>query len=287
MLVLRSIVLRSRQRCLSSSNACDQLWRKDNAATADKEEDEYESDVSDDDEDDEEEEYSDDDSSSDDSDWEDIVIDEETLKELMKGAPNADGKMEIPLTDMPEWIKDDESEIGGFLGQRDGGVPQVESREHLEALVDAQEKRTAEKLATVMEVLADERGAEDVCVVRIAEKCNFAYYMVCVTAPSKRQTVMLAELVFHAIKASHSVPQRGAGEDIGWIEGASDDNGWTVVDSHDMIIHFMLPELRAKYDIDRLWAFENDVQERQILKDMNLAPEDLADVDFTDRRLLK
>ncbi|HBA00493.1 MAG TPA: ribosome silencing factor, partial [Halomonas sp.] len=69
--------------------------------------------------------------------------------------------------------------------------------------------------------------------------------MLIASGTSTRHVAALAQNVVEKAKASGLHP-RG-------VEGG-DNADWVLVDLDDIVVHIMLPEARALYDLERLWA---------------------------------
>ena len=69
--------------------------------------------------------------------------------------------------------------------------------------------------------------------------------MLIASGTSTRHVAALAQNVVEKAKASGLHP-RG-------VEGG-DNADWVLVDLGDVVVHIMLPEARALYDLERLWA---------------------------------
>ena len=113
---------------------------------------------------------------------------------------------------------------------------------------------SSEKLARVYAALARE-GAVEVAVVRVAEKCNFTDYMVVASGPGHRKLGQLAAAVGAAVEEVGR--ENGEEGSQHFVEDFHEEQGWVVVDATDVIVHLQTEEVRAYYDIERLWAYEN------------------------------
>lgn len=95
--------------------------------------------------------------------------------------------------------------------------------------------------------LEDMKGQDVVCL-DIGKISSFADYMVVVTGTSNRHVKSLAaELKQAAKKADLPVPG---------VEG-EDQGDWVLVDMGDVLIHVMLADTRALYDLESLWSMGN------------------------------
>jgi ribosome-associated protein len=101
-------------------------------------------------------------------------------------------------------------------------------------------------LALVRGVLEDGK-AEDVMVIDLFGKTSIADHMVIATGRSKRQIGALSENLVKAIK--------GAGAGVPGVEGRALAD-WVLVDAGDVIVHLFRPEVRAFYNLEKMWAVD-------------------------------
>lgn len=85
----------------------------------------------------------------------------------------------------------------------------------------------------------------DIEVIDLSAQSALADYMIIASGTSSRQVVRMAEKLQDRLKA------RGCREVR--IEGLSQGN-WVVVDAGDVIIHLFKPEVRAFYNLEKMWA---------------------------------
>jgi ribosome silencing factor RsfS/YbeB/iojap len=90
----------------------------------------------------------------------------------------------------------------------------------------------------------DDDKALDVTVIDLSQKTVIADYMVIASGTSKRQIATMAEHLARKLKDKGygSVP----------IEGQSQGD-WVLIDAGDVVVHLFRPELRAFYNLERLW----------------------------------
>ena len=101
-------------------------------------------------------------------------------------------------------------------------------------------------LALVRGVLEDGK-AEDVIVIDLFGKTSIADYMVIATGRSQRQIRALSQNLTKAIK--------GAGAGVPGVEGHAQAD-WVLVDAGDVIVHLFRPEVRAFYNLEKMWAVD-------------------------------
>ncbi len=87
--------------------------------------------------------------------------------------------------------------------------------------------------------------AEDVTVIDLDGKTSIADFMVIASGRSTRQIDALAENLIQNIKASGAAPPG--------VEGRARCE-WVLIDAGDVIVHLFRPEIRAFYNLERMWA---------------------------------
>lgn len=101
---------------------------------------------------------------------------------------------------------------------------------------------TLKKLA--IDALEELKG-RDITQLDVAKLTDVTDLMVIASGTSTRHVSALAQNLVEKAKAEGLQP-RG-------VEGGNNAD-WVLVDLGDIIVHIMLPEARALYDLERLWA---------------------------------
>lgn len=96
----------------------------------------------------------------------------------------------------------------------------------------------------VEQSLDDDKG-EDVVVIDLAGKSNIADFMVIATGRSSRQVAAMAEHLRDRIKAAGHVRPS--------VEGLPHAD-WVLVDAGDVVVHVFRPEVRAFYNLEKMWG---------------------------------
>ena len=104
-----------------------------------------------------------------------------------------------------------------------------------------------EKLKTLVEASLDDDKAEDITVYDLTGHSSLTDYMIIATGKSARQVSAMAEHLREKME--------GEGKNVS-IEGAGQGD-WVLVDAGDVIVHLFRPEVRAFYQLERLWAPES------------------------------
>lgn len=113
---------------------------------------------------------------------------------------------------------------------------------------------TATLKTLVLDAL-DDLKAKDVAQLDVSRLTSVTDLMVVASGTSTRHVAALANNVVERVKAEGIQPLGVEGE-----AGAD----WVLVDLGDLVVHVMLPETRALYDLERLWAdLPSDSEGRQ------------------------
>jgi len=96
----------------------------------------------------------------------------------------------------------------------------------------------------VLDVL-DEHSAQDTITINIKGKSSVADMMIVTCGRSNRHVGALSEYVLKALKEK--------GHDPLGIEGRA-GNDWVLVDIGDVILHIFRPEVRAFYNLEKIWS---------------------------------
>lgn len=99
-------------------------------------------------------------------------------------------------------------------------------------------------LDLVLETL-DADKAEGIVVIPLAGKTSIADYMVIASGRSTRQVAAMAENLAQEIKGKLG---RQAG-----LEGLRQAD-WVLLDAGDVIVHLFRPEIRAFYNLEKMWG---------------------------------
>lgn len=102
-----------------------------------------------------------------------------------------------------------------------------------------------ETLKTLAIDALEELKARDITQLNVAKLTDVTDLMVIASGTSTRHVSALAQNLVEKAKEQGLQP-RG-------VEGG-DNADWVLVDLGDVIVHVMLPEARALYDLERLWA---------------------------------
>ncbi|CAO3616886.1 unnamed protein product [Mucor fragilis] len=112
-------------------------------------------------------------------------------------------------------------------------------------------KLTAETIRSLLE----ESKLDNVQVIDVREKCDWAEYMIVASsAKGDKYLSSVAEHVGGVVKkAIQSNPTSLKEQPIPHIEGRNDKSGWLLIDLGRIIVHLFTPEMRDRYDLEGLW----------------------------------
>jgi nicotinate (nicotinamide) nucleotide adenylyltransferase/ribosome silencing factor RsfS/YbeB/iojap len=97
-------------------------------------------------------------------------------------------------------------------------------------------------LATIIATLEDGK-AEDIVTIDLAGKTEIADYMVIASGRSARQVTALTDHLLEAL------PKKWRSS----VEGKAQGD-WVLIDAGDVIVHLFRPEVRAHYNLEKMWS---------------------------------
>jgi ribosome-associated protein len=97
-------------------------------------------------------------------------------------------------------------------------------------------------LELIQQTLEDGK-AEDIVTIELAGKTTIADQMVIASGRSARQVLALAEHLEDALSRRMRIS----------IEGKTQGD-WVLIDASDVIVHLFRPEIRAYYNLEKLWG---------------------------------
>jgi ribosome-associated protein len=105
--------------------------------------------------------------------------------------------------------------------------------------------KAAKKISDQIVAILDENSAQDVIEIDIAGKSSVADFMIVASGRSNRHVSALADYVIQGLKEDGH-------RDLG-IEG-QDAADWVLIDAGDVILHLFRPEVRAFYNLEKIWS---------------------------------
>lgn len=103
---------------------------------------------------------------------------------------------------------------------------------------------TEETLRLVLACL-DDAKAEDAVTIDLRGKTSIGDYMVVTSGRSHRHVAAVAD---HVLKDLHEAGRSGLR-----VEGTPHCD-WVLIDAGDIIVHVFRPEVRAFYNLEKMWA---------------------------------
>jgi ribosome-associated protein len=111
-----------------------------------------------------------------------------------------------------------------------------------------------EQLLTLVNNALDNMKAQDIVAIDVRNKSSITEYMVIATGTSTRHVKSIAGEVIREAKAAGIPPLGSEGE-----ENAE----WVLVDLNDIVVHVMLAEIRAFYNLEKLWETDSIKSDQQ------------------------
>ena len=109
--------------------------------------------------------------------------------------------------------------------------------------ISAQDRPGGKLLRLVLDSLRRDK-AEEVISIPLSGKSEMADYMVIASGRSSRQVIALAEKLAERLKAGLGRPCRMEGKEAG---------DWVLIDCGDVVVHIFRPEVRAFYQLEKMW----------------------------------
>src|SRR5262245_55400016 len=104
----------------------------------------------------------------------------------------------------------------------------------------------SKKLALLCRELADNRKAEDIAVLDVAQISSIADYFVIASGTSEPHLRAISDEITEKLREGHHLRPRA-------IDGTL-QAGWLVLDYFDVIVHIMRGDVRGRYDLEGLWG---------------------------------
>ena len=114
-----------------------------------------------------------------------------------------------------------------------------------------------DKTKLIVDALEDIK-AQDIAVLDTGKLTSLFERMVIASGTSNRQTRAIADNV--------RIKMKEADEYVGNTEG-EDTGDWVLIDLGDVIVHVMLPAVRAHYNLEELWGAGEAARARHVQAD--------------------
>ncbi len=115
----------------------------------------------------------------------------------------------------------------------------------------AKSKPEKSLLKTILTSLEDDK-AIDISVIDLAGKSSLADHMIVASGGSQRHVGAIADHLLEKLKDG------GFGKRSAEGLGQSD---WVLIDAADAIVHIFRPEVRAYYQLEKMWSADIDSEE--------------------------
>ena len=100
------------------------------------------------------------------------------------------------------------------------------------------------RLADLVRKSLDDDKAEDIVVIELHGKSSIADFMVIATGASSRQVSAMADHLVQKLKPL-----------VGPVSVEGQERGdWVLIDGGDVIVHLFRPEVRAFYNLEKMWG---------------------------------
>lgn len=93
----------------------------------------------------------------------------------------------------------------------------------------------------------DDDKAQDIVIIDLKDKSSIADCMIVASGRSQRHVGALADHLLRALKDA------GAGK--ARVEGLPHCD-WVLIDTGDVIVHLFRPEVRAFYNLEKIWSVD-------------------------------
>ncbi len=100
-------------------------------------------------------------------------------------------------------------------------------------------------LRDLAHAVLEDAKAEDIQIIDLRDRSSFADFMLVASGNSTRQVKAMADRLVERAKAAGVKP-------LG-VEGDREAE-WVLVDLADVVVHLMLPQTRAFYNLEKLWS---------------------------------
>lgn len=113
--------------------------------------------------------------------------------------------------------------------------------------VVAKDNERFEKMTAALVEALEDKKAQDILVIDVRGRCDFADRFIVASGRSDRQIKALSQSV------SEVAHQYGLSAKVEGLEAME----WLLVDMGDVVVHLFLPEVRESFQLERLWRVPN------------------------------
>jgi ribosome-associated protein len=143
------------------------------------------------------------------------------------------------------------------IARKGSTLPTVHTKGKAATVLPNSPERGADAAARALElVLAslEDSKAEDIVSINITGKSALGDHMVVVSGRSNRHVTAISEHLVSDLKDEGFGAPRVEGMETG---------DWVLIDTGDIIVHVFRPEIRAFYNIEKMWAAP-DMEENRL-----------------------
>ena len=109
-----------------------------------------------------------------------------------------------------------------------------------------QQAEDSEQLTRRIAAIVDDKKGEAIVALDVRELVGYTDYLLIATARNERQAKAIHEEVHLRLKQEEErLPARTEGQG---------ESRWVLVDYLDCVLHVMVPEMRDRYRLERLWG---------------------------------
>ncbi|MDD5020870.1 MAG: ribosome silencing factor [Endomicrobiaceae bacterium] len=114
------------------------------------------------------------------------------------------------------------------------------------------------ELAKQAQKIAEDKKGEDVIVIDVTGKTAIANYFLIITATSTPQINAISNEIEKTLKYDFDVPPVRR-------EGRSSPT-WKVIDFGGLLVHIMTPDVRAQYNLEKIWNTPDEKTKKEKIK---------------------
>lgn len=114
----------------------------------------------------------------------------------------------------------------------------------------------SKKLALLCREYADNKKAENIAVLDMAEISSITDYFVIASGTTEPHLRAISDEIRDKLRKEHDLQPRA-------IDGSL-QAAWIVLDYFDVIVHVMRSDLRQRYDLEGLWGDAKSVKPRRV-----------------------
>ncbi|XP_037532926.1 mitochondrial assembly of ribosomal large subunit protein 1 [Nematolebias whitei] len=127
----------------------------------------------------------------------------------------------------------------------------------------------------VLVSLLRQENAVDLCVIKVPDHINYADYFIVVSGLSPRHIHAMA---FYALKVYKFLKKE---KDANVKIEGKDSEDWMCIDFGNVVVHFMLPETRELYELEKLWTLRAYDEQLQKIPIETLPEDFILDLELT------